>query len=475
MALLARHRAFVALLAAGLLLRVLVAIAYRPALFFPDSFFYIGLVDEGSPVGFGPERPSGYPLLIELLWLPGRSHATLAVANHLFGLAAGVGAYALALRLGARTWLACGAAALVLLDGYAIAVEQHVLTEAAFTLLVIGALALALVRPDAGWALAASGALLGVAATFRVAAIFAVPVWIAYVLWLRPGLRPLAAAAVGLAAPLAAYSLWHGSHTGAYGLTQSDGWALNARVGEIGECGDADIPEETRPLCDRNERDERETSQYFLLDERSPAARTFGPMTPDPDRQARTNALLRRHALAIIRDRPLRYAGVVARDFVRFYEPGAASDKGVDGSIELPRVAPPDLEGLPEGFTPERARAERELPDSGGLAGALRTYQRAVHVPRWLLAGLTLVALAALFLPRRVPRRREIGLLIGAAIALLLGSAATYDFELRYLLPAVLPTGVAGVVAVERLLASRRATAGRGSAAPPAPARPAAP
>jgi hypothetical protein len=449
---------------------VLVAVAYRPALLFPDSFFYIGLADHGSPVGFGPERPSGYPLLIDLLWLPGRSLAVLATANHLFGLATGAITYVLALRLGVRKWMAAGVAGLVLLDGYAIAVEQNVLSEALFTLMVTGALALALTRPDAGWALAASGALLGAAATVRVAAIFAVPVWIAWVLWLRPGLRPLALAGAGLIAPLLAYSVWHGAQTGAYGLTQSDGWALNARVGEIGDCGGAAVPRETRPLCRRNARDESETSQYFMLDRSSPAARTFGPMTPDPDRQAYTNALLRRHALAIIRDRPLRYAGIVSRDFLRFFEPGAGSDHDVDGSIELPRVAPPDLAGLPRGFTPERAAAERAAPASGGLARALRAYGRAVHVPRWLLALLTLAGVAALCV-RSVPRRREIALPLGAALALLLGSAATYDFELRYLLPAVPAIGVAGAVAVERLLGVRAARARGG---PTAPARPAA-
>jgi hypothetical protein len=367
--------------------------------------------------------------------------------------------------------MAAAAASLVLLDGYAIAVEQHVLSEALFTLLVTGAVALAVARADAGWALATGGALLGIAATVRVAAVFAVPVWIAYVLWLRPGLRPLALAAAGLVAPLAAYSLWHGSQTGAYGLTQSDGWALNARVGQIGECGGADVPRETRPLCDRNALDESETSQYFWLDPRSPAVRTFGPMTPNPDRQAYTNGLLRRHALAIIRDRPLRYAGVVTRDFLRFYQPGAGSDHGVDDSIELPRVAPPDLEGLPTGFTPERAAAERAAPSSGGLAAVMRAYQRIVHVPRWLLALLTIAAAAALCV-KRVERRREIAFPLGVALALLLGSVAGYDFELRYLLPAVPLIGVAGAVAAERLWAIRAA---RARGAPTARAHPVAP
>ena len=39
-----------------------VAIAYRPAIFFGDSWAYLDLAYDGTPVGLAPDRPSGYPL-----------------------------------------------------------------------------------------------------------------------------------------------------------------------------------------------------------------------------------------------------------------------------------------------------------------------------------------------------------------------------------------------------------------------------
>ena len=81
----------------------------------------------------------------------------------------------------------------------------------------------------------------------RTAALFAVPVWLAYVLWSHRSLRLVAPAAIGLALPLVAYSMWHAAETGRFGLTQADGWFLYGRVGEIADCGGADIPARRAP------------------------------------------------------------------------------------------------------------------------------------------------------------------------------------------------------------------------------------
>ena len=75
----------------------------------------------------------------------------------------------------------------------------------------------------------------------------------------------------------------------------------------------------------------------------------------------------------------------------------------------------------------------------------MRDYHRAVHTPRPVMGVLALAAVAALLvsgvaaLLRRtpLPRRREVFLLSGAALAMLLGTAATSEFVLRYLIPVV--------------------------------------
>ena len=103
-----RHWLATALLAAGLVLRVVTQLAYRPALFYIDTTRYLYNVAQGmDPVGYkGPLR------------------AILAVANfdavaavqHLLGLGMAVVIYLVLLRRGTPRWLAALAMAPVLLD-----------------------------------------------------------------------------------------------------------------------------------------------------------------------------------------------------------------------------------------------------------------------------------------------------------------------------------------------------------------------
>jgi len=150
----------------------------------------------------------------------------------------------------------------VLLDAYAMALEQQILAEAFFTLALAASFFLVAGRDRGPVSLAASGALLAAAATMRTAAMFAVPVWALYVVWVHRGPRLAVPAALGLVIPLLAYASWHAADTGRFGLTQADGWFLYGRVGEIADCGDANVPAAARLLCNRNARDRREGAAY---------------------------------------------------------------------------------------------------------------------------------------------------------------------------------------------------------------------
>src|SRR4051812_10267554 len=130
---LARHPLLpVLVLAAGL--RVAAAIAYRPALFFPDSWVYLGAAYTEWPVGFITDRPSGYPLALKALALLGHNLAVVTTVQHLAGLTTGVLAYTLMVRLGVGRWLAAAATAGILFDAYTIAPQQHVLAGGVFSL-----------------------------------------------------------------------------------------------------------------------------------------------------------------------------------------------------------------------------------------------------------------------------------------------------------------------------------------------------
>jgi hypothetical protein len=455
--LLRAHWPLLVVLAVASAVRVAVAIAYQPAIFFGDSWAYLDLAFAGDPVGFAPDRPSGYPLAIDLLSVFGRSLAAITTAQHLAGLVTGVLVYALLRRLALPRWLATAGAAVVLLDAYAIALEQQILAEAFFTL-ALAASCFCVVGRDRGMvALAASGGLLAVAVTMRTAALFAVPVWLLYVVWAHRRPRLLLPAALGLALPLLAYASWQAADTGRFGLTQADGWFLYGRVGEIADCGDAKIPAAARPLCDRTPRDRREGAAYHIWNADGPARRAFGGMSSDPDTQARSNDALGGFARAIIRDRPGEYANLVWDDFLRYFTPGARARGNSDLAVALPQF----------GRLVRRNEIARDrwfpdfVPHVRPPAKRVRDYHERVHVPRPLMAALAIAALlelalaaVALALRRGLPaRRREVFLLAGAGLAMLLGTAATSEFVLRYLIP-VAPLLVCGGLAAAADLAA---------------------
>jgi hypothetical protein len=453
-----RHTGLLVVLAVACLLRLLVAVAYRPALFVGDSWSYVTGAYTGSPVSALPDRPSGYPLFIDVVGSVWNSLALLTTVQHLLGLAVGVLVYVILLRLGSRRWLATAAAAIVLLDGFAIGLEQYVMPETLSALLLTGSAALALWRPREVSALAASGLLLAGAVTVRSSALFAVPVWLAYVAWSARPARA-AVAALFVIVPLLGYCAWYQGQTGTFGLTNSEGWFLYGRVGKFADCGDAAIPRGARRLCNRNERDRREGPIYHIWSKFSPPTRTFGYFgTLSRAEHDRVNRLLEQFAIAIIRDRPGTYAKTVAEDFFSFFAPGVNPPKGADAAIGLPRPGDPVSvnEPLRDSVYPsyrQRARSPSALA---------RAYVSAIHTPRWLMAMFALAALAVLaagLLPRgrgAFPRRRPAFLLAGMPLAILLGSAATSVFLVRYLVPVAPLLTCAGVVALEDLWALRR-------------------
>ena len=94
-AILRRHWLAAALLAVGLVLRVLTELAYRPALFYIDTTRYLYNAEGMDPVGYkGPLRA---------ILLVANFNAVAAV-QHLLGLAMAVVIYLLLLRRGVPRW-----------------------------------------------------------------------------------------------------------------------------------------------------------------------------------------------------------------------------------------------------------------------------------------------------------------------------------------------------------------------------------
>jgi Dolichyl-phosphate-mannose-protein mannosyltransferase len=153
-ALLRRHWLAAALLAAGLALRVLAQVAYRPVLFYIDTTRYLYNDAPGMD-------PLGYKGVLRAILAVANLNAVAAV-QHLLGLAMAVVIYLLLLRRGCPRWLAALAMAPLLLDAYQVQIEQMLMPDIWFEALIVAGLAVLLWRRAPGWrTVLAAGLVLG--------------------------------------------------------------------------------------------------------------------------------------------------------------------------------------------------------------------------------------------------------------------------------------------------------------------------
>jgi hypothetical protein len=115
------HWLFGLVLIAALALRVLVALAFRPIMWFGgDSASYLAT---GLRLIPDPSRVGGYGFMLWALE-PLHSLAVVAAVQHVMGLGMGVLSYLLARRYGLPAWAATLAAIPVLFDAYELQLES---------------------------------------------------------------------------------------------------------------------------------------------------------------------------------------------------------------------------------------------------------------------------------------------------------------------------------------------------------------
>ncbi|MFL5338333.1 MAG: hypothetical protein ACJ8H8_35490, partial [Geminicoccaceae bacterium] len=280
--------------------------------------------------------------------------------------------------------------------------------------------------------------------------------WFLYLAWKRVGLRPLVIGLLSFAIPLLVYAGAQHHVTGKFGLIEADGWFLYGRIAEIASpCGDAKIPAATRSLCERSAHGDH--PGFYMWSSASPARKRFrGPgQGSDRDRH-RADRLLHQFAVAIIRDRPLKYGKIVLSDLRRYFQPGVRTGSHAE-----------DLPTTPADNLPPYAQAVRErylpgyVPRNYGPGSFLPRLERWLHTPRWLMALFALCALTApaLALIRHEPpgggTRGEAVFLVGSALLILLGSSATSGFILRYAVPEFPLLVCGGVLAIWELTSAR--------------------
>ena len=440
------NRLFASALAAALVLRVIVAVAYPPALEFTgDSPSY--LAASRTPFQLGIWHPFGYPLF---LWVMSAMHslAMVTLVQHAMGLAAAVLVYRLVRSFDVGPIGATLAAAPLLFDAYQLDLEQFVLSDTIFTLLVVLALTFAvrLLRTRRFTTATGLGALLAAATLTRTVGLGVAATVIVVLLVARAGWSRVAAAVAAFIVPVGSYALAFHSTYGVYGLQGYSGRYVYGLVAPFANCNRAALPEETRGLCPSLPKYARPGLNQYVWNDFN--------LAHVPGDQIRRSTLASDFARPIITRQLGDVTATTTGNVLHFFAPGRQTGPRdwFAGSWQFPldNTSPawniyPAKYGFHDGDYVKGDIVE-------GLAQALRSYQRVVFVPGPALA-LALIAAAIAVCRRRVPAatRATIALSSLAGLSLLVLPSVSAGFDWRYALPAqalLAPAGVLGFSAL---------------------------
>ncbi len=440
------HWLLLTLLVAGASVRLVAQFAYRPALIFWDSPYYLHFSQELSP---GLLRPAGYPAFLRLLplrvglWV-------IPLAQHLLGLALAVGIYVLLLRLNTKRWIAAVATAPVLFDSFQLNLEQQILSETLFQALLLGGAAVLVWqrRPTAVYACAA-GLLFGAAVLVRVNALTVIGPALLAILFLKAGRKAGTALVLAFAAPVVAYAMWFQTWHGYFGLMGYGGHALYARVAQFVDCEQVRVPPEQRVLCPAEPLGQRHGASWYRWHANTP----IHNVKPPPGTTA--DAILGDFTKRAILAQPWTFTRYVLTDFFRGFSLKRVSAPGEEmGTIEGARVdfwrfKPfyPIYGGNTDEIVWAYDRTTTTFDPS--LASFLIAYQSVANTPGPLMLAAMLAAFAAALGIGRAhmsPLRPAAFLFASLTVAVLL-PGAMHVFSWRYQIAQLVLLPPAGAIA----------------------------
>lgn len=485
-----RHWLLTVLLAAGLLLRVLAQIAYRPALLYIDSMKYLFGAYPGND-------PVGYQVAIKPL-LAGNLDLVVAV-QHLLGLAMAILLYLVLLRRGVPRWLAALAVAPVLLDGYQLQIEQTIMPDVMFETCIVAGLAALLwsARPRTGLVIL-GGLALGASATARqVGEIFILPA-LAYLLLAVPGWRARlmkgAILCVAFVVPIAAASFGNYLIMNRFGLAPYAGGSAYGRMAAAADCQTLVLPSYQRALCPTAR--QQASGPDWLDHHQGSPIKTF--VAPAGMSNATVVNGFNRQVLV---QQPGRVLAAIGKDALKLFAVTRMTDPG-DTPIgrwqfqdSYPQYPPylvvRDGKAVFTSFTV--AGTVQSVYSSaeyrGGSPVAVRPLAVFLHdyqlgggyTPGPLLLLMTLAGLAgtlSLFRRRATTGQRDAAraclLMFTAGVSVLLVSDA-FEFSWRYQLPALITLPPAAALALTALFLHRTEPTPAAEATPATQAGPAAP
>jgi hypothetical protein len=436
------------LLAIGLALRVLVQLAYRPAIFYQDTTRYLYHAGGNDPVGY--RVPLRAILLIGNLDM-------VPLVQHLLGLAIAVALYCLLLRRGVARWLAALAIAPVLLDAYQLQLEQMLMPDVVFEALIVAGLVILLWRPAVSWRVAlAAGLVLGASVPVRqVGEILVLPA-LCYVLLVTPGWRPrlvrAGALTAAFAVPFLAYCTTSYVVRGSFSLSHTGVTTTYGRMAYAADCASLKLTTAQRPLCPTAA--EHSLGPDGLLHDPSSPLKPVYRRLP----HAEASALVESFNTRVLRQQPGRVLTAIGKDALKLFAVTRVTAPGDDPISRWqfqtyypymwPHAAPQVVQaaarqfggGRPAIWRPVAAFLRRYQLDGGYTPGPL--------LLACLLAG---VAVSAAALRRRLVRpRRDLACACFAvtltAVSVLLVSDV-FVFSWRYQLPALVTLPCAGALA----------------------------
>ncbi|HXS64868.1 MAG TPA: hypothetical protein VN767_18595 [Streptosporangiaceae bacterium] len=490
------HPVAAVLLAAGLVLRVLAWMAYHPALLYTDTLKYLYGAWPGAD-------PVGYTVILKPILFIG-DLGTVALIQHLLGLAIAVAIYALLVRRGVPRWLAALAMAPILADAYQLQIEQTIMPDVWFEAFVVAGLVLLLWRPEPSlWLVGSAGLIFGASATIRqIGLILVMPALLylaAATTTRRLATRGALLLLVTFAFPVLVYSGIAKTQTGHFNL--SDEGSIAGRITAVVDCATIVLPADERPLCPTPS--QQANGIDWLEHSRLSPEKSF----PVPNGVSRY-ALISGFDSAVEQQQPMRIIGGILRDSLHLFDLSKTDVRGVTPIYrwQFQRSYPHFLPEINVGrnhqiilgvqvkttnpfrFVPLNPAYGGQAQVDHSIASFLRSYQRGGgYTPGPLLALFAVAALvgsALAFAGRKLvgagpgarspgtPRKQAAGaeisglgmaclLIFTEAVGVLLISDM-FEFSWRYQLPALVtlpPAGVLGGWALWRVIAARRKVA----------------
>ena len=452
-----RHWLAVLLLTAGLALRVLAQLGYRPALFYIDTVRYLYNADGMDPVGYKG-----------LLWpvLAVANLDAVAAVQHLLGLGMAAGIYVLLLRRGASRWLAALAIAPVLLDAYQLQDEQAIMPGTLFEALIVAGLAILLWRPGVSWRRAvAAGVVLGASATVAQVGEALIAPAVIYLLvagggW-RQAIGKAAALAAAFALPILAYCAGSYLLAGDFFLSHTGVSSFYGRAAAAADCATLTLPRAERGMCP-TEAQQAHGPDWLEYQPGSPIRPYYANLP-----RAETDRLISDFNHRVLTQQPQRLLGAYARDVVKLF---ALTRDGSPGDTPISRWQ------FQDGYPYYSSHATRQIVGAavdrfgGGTPSAwrpvavfLRSYQLdGGYTPGPLMAVFVVTGLAgsaALLRRRAGPQTRQLAqaclLFFSSAVFLLLVSDL-FEFSWRYQLPALVTLAPAGALGINVIIRTVR-------------------